>query len=730
MPLANHFFPRRLGTPSLPRRAWGAIFVAALLGFAGCKEPEDMGDVFDDEIVIPDSVLEEELPAWGRRKSRPEGTARDIGHSFSVYTTRYGPLPELAPPEPKPTAGPLGKPWAMFQGDAGFSGREEAGRLDIPLLLKWHFSSSHSIESSPLVADGRVYCATRDGYVFCLAFQNGEKLWATRLDGQVTGTPVADGDSLYVPALDGNVYIVDTENGNVRNKLITRRPSVDFSGYLKGRGAAIAGHLVKDGGFLYYAGRGGRLYQYNLQKKEVTSSTPLFGPIEAGGFVVRGNIAIAASASGQLNAVHIGSTASKPLWQARITRAGSDAFRFPLTLVGSLVLVTTGHDRYLLARDVLTGRGRWSVTLEGPGTAPACADGMTAYISCKVSQTSCNLTAVDLATGKIRWKAPLLGSNVGPPLLANGMIFVGLTGATHSLAALDTSNGELLWQTREFSAIATLPAPYAGHLVTASNRGYVAVYEPCSELTDNPGVTEETPLPGPYVDWVGRVQNFRWRYGRWKPDKESTISYRMTDFAFEIHPENDATPWAVLSKPMVPLEPFMFGPTYTGLLFPSGSKSKVRIIGVRGIDRPHERFYDIRIGDRNRVVTALIIASLIRGRWKPIYVNNWFTSWRLEIPGAGDPAIAGYFADKRRPFDVYMKISNKKTLDLLSVFDRAFIAQAPQMPVAHGKIISAENPDGLAFRLEHYWGKRNADEVMPRLLFGKMDRLMLLELHP
>ena len=169
MPLANHFFPRRLGAPSLPRRAWGAIFVAALLGFAGCKEPEDMGDDFDDEIVIPDSVLEEELPAWGRRKSRPEGTARDIGHSFSVYSTRYGPLPELAPPEPKPTAGPLGKPWAMFQGDAGFSGREEAGRLDIPLLLKWHFSSSHSIESSPLVADDRVYCATRDGYVFCLA---------------------------------------------------------------------------------------------------------------------------------------------------------------------------------------------------------------------------------------------------------------------------------------------------------------------------------------------------------------------------------------------------------------------------------------------------------------------------------------------------------------------------------------------------------------------------------
>ena len=77
-----------------------------------------------------------------------------------------------------------------------------------------------------------------------------------------------------------------------------------------------------------------------------------------------------------------------------------------------------------------------------------------------------------------------------------------------------------------------------------------------------------------------------------------------------------------------------------------------------------------------------------------------------------------------------MKISNKKTLDLLSVFDRAFIAQAPQTPVAHGKIISAENPDGLAFRLEHYWGKRNADEVMPRLLFGKMARLMLLELHP
>jgi outer membrane protein assembly factor BamB len=555
----------------------------------------------------------------------------------------------------------------------------------------------------------------------------GNALWEAELDGAVAGTPAFGHGTLCVPGLDGNVYLLDGSNGQTRGKWKTEMPGRDYAAILGQESASVTTDLVVDGEFLHYAGLDGQLYRVHLVKNALVSKTALPGPVRAGGLAVKGRIVVVTCATGELAAVQVGEPQNPLLWKVKVTNPGPDAFLIPPVIAGDTIIVATGRDRYLFARDILNGETTWGVQAPGRVVSLA-ADSSRVYVTGCSEDTRCALTALSLADGKEAWSIPLTSKTIGPPIVVNGLVVAGLSGGGGCLAAFDAKTGEPLWQGREFTGVSSPPVPYAGRIVVLTDAGYLAAYEPCDVVTDNAMLDAGETIQPPYFDSQGPITDLQWRFARW-PQNPAKFVYRMTDFTFIFHPIDDAAPWRVVSKQMLPYEPFLLSPTYTGLLFPTGGGDNLRVIGVRGIDRQSQGFYDVAIRDRTRVLTALILARKLRGQWRPICVNNWFGAWRDDEPGVSDRFIAGYYVNKKRPFEVLTRLADRQALQLLTFFQRSLYLQAPADAVFRGSLVRDGQSPEMRIVVSHYWGRRPKDE-QSRLLCGDPNQLMFLELAP
>jgi quinoprotein glucose dehydrogenase len=69
------------------------------------------------------------------------------------------------------------------------------------------------------------------------------------------------------------------------------------------------------------------------------------------------------------------------------------------------------------------------------------------------------LAAIDIATGKLKWEAPMLVS-LGGPLVVNGVVFFGGTIFESKLRAYSASDGRKLWETDLPFSAHSVPGTY------------------------------------------------------------------------------------------------------------------------------------------------------------------------------------------------------------------------------------------------------------------------------
>jgi len=77
--------------------------------------------------------------------------------------------------------------------------------------LLWSYTTGNYIESSPAVADGKVYIGSNDKKIYCLDATTGTHLWSYMTGSNVVSSPaVADG-RIYVGSDDKKVYCLDAD---------------------------------------------------------------------------------------------------------------------------------------------------------------------------------------------------------------------------------------------------------------------------------------------------------------------------------------------------------------------------------------------------------------------------------------------------------------------------------------------------------------------------------------
>lgn len=117
-----------------------------------------------------------------------------------------------AKPDRQPARVVVETEWPEFRGNPSLTG-VAPGELSVPLRLQWSFKTGGPVQSSPVVAGGRVFIGSDDGHVYALDLNSGAKIWAFKTGGPVEAPPLALGGRVIAGSGDGNLYALNAEDG-------------------------------------------------------------------------------------------------------------------------------------------------------------------------------------------------------------------------------------------------------------------------------------------------------------------------------------------------------------------------------------------------------------------------------------------------------------------------------------------------------------------------------------
>lgn len=135
----------------------------------------------------------------------------------------------------------------------------------------------------------------------------------------------------------------------------------------------------------------------------------------------------------------------------------------------------------------------------------------------------------------------------------------------------------------------------------------------------------------------------------WKKYRDWRSYFWRDDFTFLLAEDKTGKVWRVISREPTPNYDYRMGPTYTGLSVDWAAKPRVKVVGVKAVDRIPAEFHDLKLDEPN-IATALILSVEDgKGGWREFYVNNWFHKWG----DRADKAIHAHYAGKKAPYDIY-----------------------------------------------------------------------------
>ena len=261
--------------------------------------------------------------------------------------------------------------------------------------IRWKLPTAGMI-GKPVIANGVVYFAPQDGYVYAVDAATGHERWrfqrTVNASAQVglDGYPALDGDTLYVASDGGAVYALDAQTG--KQRWVFTLP--DSKGHI------YSAPAVGDGKVYVSSGNGTNAF-YALDE-------------------ATGKIA----------------------WQFSAP-SGFDSY--PL-LAGDTVYVGANgyYQASLYALDAQTGKMRWSYQANDAVIARPASDGSRLFVGVRDS----TLYEFDATTGKSGWHITVGeggGSGLAAlptgaaPMVADGVVYVG--GESGVVEALDAATG-------------------------------------------------------------------------------------------------------------------------------------------------------------------------------------------------------------------------------------------------------------------------------------------------
>ena len=218
------------------------------------------------------------------------------------------------------------------------------------------------------------------------------------------------------------------------------------------------------------------------------------------------------------------------------------------------------------------------------------------------------------------------------------------------------------------------------------------------------------------VELVGEATEY-WFNRNWRS------YYWREDFTFLLKEVGTGKTWRIISREPTPNYGYRMGTTYIGLEVDWMKKPRVKVVGVKAIDRQPPDFYDFKLDEPNLATAFIVFVETEPKVWKEFFVNNWFHKWGDKT----DKAIHAFYADKKSPYDMYGFVNGQsapfdsKSLEILDK-NKDFSPST-----FHGRVKTAKNTTfGYEIELIDLIGK-NKKSGGHVVLFGNAMTIPLLD---
>jgi outer membrane protein assembly factor BamB len=304
------------------------------------------------------------------------------------------------------------------------------------------------VDSSPAVADGRVFVGSGDGKVYALNASTGALAWSYTTSDWVASSPaVADG-TVFIGSADGKVYAFDASSGVLAWSFAT--------------GSEVRSSPAVAGGKVFVGSWNSNVYALDASTGALVWSYDSIGAVWSSPAVAGGRVFVG---SGKVYALD----ASTGAFMWSYTTRGY-VYSSPAVADGVVFIGSADHSVYAL--NAATGALLWSYATGGEvDSSPAVVDGMV-FVGSHDNKTY----ALNAITGTLAWSYATGDWLDSSPAVADGRVFVG--SADGKIYALDASTGALVWSYTTGNAVFSSPAVAGGKVFIGSDDRRVYAFGP------------------------------------------------------------------------------------------------------------------------------------------------------------------------------------------------------------------------------------------------------------
>ncbi len=312
--------------------------------------------------------------------------------------------------------------------------------------IRWRFHVGQFF-GEPAIDDQHVFVGTDDGYLFCLDLETPDPLsteigttsasrvaWSYQVGAPVNGSPLVVGDQVIFGANNGIIYALSVADG---------RPIWHYAtGQVQANAFIQFSKPTHHAGTIFVGDASGRVHAIDACKGDAVGSFSMEDWVRASPAVSDERIVVASLDSTVACFAPDGSSH----WRRRL---GHWHLTCDPVIAEDRVLIVTS-DMMLHCLSLSAGEICWQralvdypndwVAFDEFQSSPAVADG-TLY----VGSPGRFLHALDVESGKPRWRHEVGGEVPSDPLCVDGRVYFGQYGGDGTYFCADAQTGEIIW---------------------------------------------------------------------------------------------------------------------------------------------------------------------------------------------------------------------------------------------------------------------------------------------
>jgi outer membrane protein assembly factor BamB len=365
----------------------------------------------------------------------------------------------------------------MWRGDAAGTGHQASPTVPGIASVRFTYDAGSAIRSSPILRAGTLYVGSSDGTLAALDAATGAPRWRCHVAGAVASTPAVDERAVYFASRDGLLHALDARTGRERwhHRFDAALGPDDYWDYFLSSPVLVDGVLLIGGGDGHVvaldAASGRVKWRVDVGARvrstiAAQAGTLVFGTMDGHVRALRASDGAALWSFATDGAAH------------KFADAGNDTTSVVAspTIVGSsadALVAVGGRDGMLYALDLATGRLRWRLTHDGSSWMLATAtDGRTLYVA---GGSAAIVQAVDAATGTERWRSKTHSAVFASLALAGDTLLA--SDFTGALVGLDRATGHRRWEFPLGGRALSTPLAAGGLVYAASDAGVLRALE-------------------------------------------------------------------------------------------------------------------------------------------------------------------------------------------------------------------------------------------------------------